>query len=122
MKACIVNTGIITAIGDDTAACLASLLAGRSGISHAAYLRTHWQEELPVGEIKYSNEQLATKAGVSDKWPRTALLSMIAVNECWQPFKEATKGLRTGFFSANTVGGMDLTEDFYGGFKNDHNY
>jgi 3-oxoacyl-[acyl-carrier-protein] synthase-1 len=122
MKARIVNTGVITAIGANTADCLASLLAGRSGISKAEYLHTHWQNELPLGEIKYSNEQLAAQAGVSKEWPRTALLSMIAARECWMPFKAAAEGLRTGFFSANTVGGMDLTEDFYGSFKEDNNY
>jgi len=122
MRSCIVNTGVITAIGDDTVACLASLLAGRSGISKAAFLRTHWQQELPVGEVKYSNGQLAEQTGVSAQWPRTALLSMIAAQECWAPFKEAAKGLRTGFFSANTVGGMDLTEDFYAEFKADDTY
>lgn len=122
MKACIVNTGVITAIGDHTAGCLASLLAGKSGISYAAHLATHWQNELPVGEVKYSNEQLAAQAGVSAQWPRTALLSMLAAKECWMPYQAKAKGLRTGFFSANTVGGMDLTESFYGGFKNDPGY
>lgn len=114
----IVNTGIITAIGNDTAACLQSLLNGRSGVGKAEYLRTFWKDELPVAEIKLSNEDLAAITGVPATWPRTALLSAVAVKEAWTPFAGKAKGLRTGFFSANTVGGMDLTEDIYKEIKN----
>lgn len=114
----IVNTGIITAIGNDTAACLRSLLEGRSGVGKAEYLHTFWKDELPVAEVKYSNAALAAIAGVPATWPRTALLSAVAVKEAWAPFAEKTNGLRTGFFSANTVGGMDLTEDIYKEIKN----
>ncbi len=118
-KAHVVHTGIITAIGNDTAACLQSLLEGKSGIGKAEILKTHWQDELPVAEVKLSNEELAGKTGVSPDWPRTALLSAIAVQEAWEPYKEKAKGLRTSFFSANTVGGMDLTENVYKDFITD---
>lgn len=118
-KAHVVHTGIITAIGNDTAACLQSLLEGKSGIGKAEILKTHWQDELPVAEVKLSNEELAGKTGVSPDWPRTALLSAVAVQEAWEPYKEKAKGLRTGFFSANTVGGMDLTENVYKDFITD---
>ncbi len=121
-KAHIVNTGIITAIGNDTAACRQSLLKGRSGVGKAEYLDTHWKDELPVAEIKQSNESLAAMAGVPATWPRTALLSAIAVKEAWAPFAEKAKGLRTGFFSANTVGGMDLTESIYKEIKTKQPY
>lgn len=110
----VVSTGIITAIGNNTEECRKALVAGRSGIGKAEYLQTHWRDELPVGEIKMSNEQLADVTGAHAAWPRTALLSAIAVQEAWSPFAQKTAGLRIGFFSANTVGGMDLTEDFYG--------
>jgi len=115
----IVNTGLITAIGTNTDECLASLLAGRSGVGKAEFLKTHWQEELPVAEIKLSNEQLAAMAGVDPSWPRTALLSAIAAKEAGGTYLQKTAGLRIGFFSANTVGGMDLTEDFYPDFVKD---
>ncbi|XZF12831.1 beta-ketoacyl-[acyl-carrier-protein] synthase family protein [Chitinophagaceae bacterium MMS25-I14] len=115
----ITGTGIICAIGNDTASCLDALKAGRDGISKPAYLQTHWQNEFPVGEVKASNKELAAETGVPDTWPRTALLSMIAASEAWRPYKEKARGLRAGFFSANTVGGMDLTEEFYGPYKKD---
>lgn len=113
----IVNTGIITAIGNNTDACLQSLVNGKSGISKATFLKTHWQDEFPVGEIKLSNEELAAITGIKNYLPRTALISAIAVKEAWEPFQQKSKGLRTGFFSANSVGGMDITEDFYKEFK-----
>lgn len=120
-NAYIVNTGIITAIGNDTAACKLSLINGKAGIGKAELLKTHWQNELPVAEIKLSNEQLAAITGVNPQWPRTALLSAIAVQEAWQPYADKAKGLRIGLFSANTVGGMDLTESVYKQFKADNN-
>ncbi len=115
----IVNTGIITAIGNDTAACLDALLHSRTGVSKAEYLKTHWSEELPVAEVKASNEALATIAGVNAKWPRTAILSAIATKEAMQPVADKLSGLKVGFFSATTVGGMDLTENVYKEFKED---
>ncbi|MBS1772890.1 MAG: beta-ketoacyl-[acyl-carrier-protein] synthase family protein [Bacteroidetes bacterium] len=118
-QAYIVNTGIITAIGNDANACLQSLLHQKTGVGKAEYLQTHWSNELPVAEVKMSNADLAALTGASDKWPRTALLSAIAVKEAWQPFADAAKNKRVGFFSANTVGGMDLTEAVYKQFKAD---
>lgn len=116
----VVDTGIITAIGNDTAQCKAALMAGRAGIGRADILRTHWQNELPVAEVKLTNEELAKLSGANAQWPRTALLSAIAVKEAWQPYAQKAQNLRTGFFSANTVGGMDLTEDYYKQFKADN--
>jgi 3-oxoacyl-[acyl-carrier-protein] synthase I len=118
----IVGTGIVTAIGMDTETNLASLKAQRNGVGKAEFLKTYWADELPVAEIKYSNDALAQMAGVKEIWPRTALLSMIAAKEAWLPFEQSAKGLRIGFFSANSVGGMDLTENFYPHFLTDKNY
>jgi len=115
----VINTGLITAIGNDTEQCRDALISGRSGVGKAVYLRTHWQDELPVAEIKMSNEQLAALAGVDKAWPRTALLSAIAAKEAYDVYAEKVSGLRIGFFSANTVGGMDLTENFYSSFMQD---
>jgi len=119
MAAYIVNTGLITSIGNTTEECLRSLLQGKSGVGKAEYLKTHWQDELPVAEIKKSNEELAAMTGADAKWPRTALLSAIAVQEALATHKDSIQNLRTGFFSANTVGGMDLTEQVYKDFIND---
>ncbi len=117
-KAYIAGSGIITSIGNNIAENLAALQAGKAAITLPEYLHTHHQ--LPVGEIKYSNEALAAQTGVSAALPRTALLSIKAAQEAWQPLAAKAQGLRIAFISANTVGGMDLTEHFYASFKDDH--
>ncbi len=116
-KAYIAGSGIITSIGLNTTENLEALKAGKAGISQPELLVTNHQ--LPVGEIKQSNAALAGMAGVSSALPRTALLSIIAAQEAWLPLKEKAEGLRIAFISANTVGGMDLTEHFYSEFKTD---
>lgn len=115
----VVNTGVITAIGNDTAQCRQALLSGKSGIGKATHLQTHWKDELPIGEVKLSNEELAALTGLSASFPRTALLSAVAVQEAWSPYRSAAQVLRVGFLSANTVGGMDRTEDSYKSLKHD---
>lgn len=119
MSAYVVHTGIITAIGNNTDECLQSLLQCKTGVGKAEFLQTHWQDEFPIAEVKQDNKSLANLTGVSDALPRTALLSAIAVQEAWLPYKDKAAGLRTGFFSANTVGGMDLTEGVYKDFVTD---
>lgn len=117
-KAYIAGSGIITSIGNTVAENLAALKAGKAGIAQPEFLST--THTFPVGEIRLSNEALAAKAGVPATLPRTALLSIIAAQEAWLPLAEKAKGLRIALISANTVGGMDLTEHFYASFKEDH--
>jgi 3-oxoacyl-[acyl-carrier-protein] synthase-1 len=115
----IVNTGIITAIGSDTPACLTSLRQGISGIASTDFLDTHWADTIPVGEVKLSNKSLADNCCLPRHYPRTALLSCIAAQEAWKPFANNTRPFPVAFFSANTVGGMDRTEAFYKGLLKD---
>lgn len=116
MKAYVVNTGIITAIGNNTQQCLQSLLMQKSGIGYAELLDTHWKTELPVGEIRLTNHELAQITGANASWPRTALLSAVAVYECLEPYRALLTDFNVGMLSGNTVGGMDLTEKVYKDF------
>jgi 3-oxoacyl-[acyl-carrier-protein] synthase-1 len=51
---------------------------------------------------------------------RTSLLGIIASQEAWRSAGSPILGNgRTGVFSGNTVGGMDLTEHFYAEFMHD---
>lgn len=113
----IAGCGIITAIGQNLGQNRDALYSNRAGISLPEYLQT--RHEVPVGEIREHNEALAARAGVSATLPRTALLSILAAQEAWLPLAAKAAGLRIAFISANTVGGMDLTEDFYRAFKDD---
>jgi 3-oxoacyl-(acyl-carrier-protein) synthase len=114
----VAGLGVISAIGNNTGSNFQSLSLEHAGIGPMQWLDSIYKEELPVGEVKCSNEELGFLTGVLQNIPRTALLSMIAAREAltdagW------TKDLsaRTGFISANTVGGMDKTENFFKPFS-----
>jgi len=140
----VAGLGAISAIGNDVAECLSSLQGGRAGISDITYLDTVHRGQLPAAEVKLSNEELASRAGVSPRISRTALLSLLAAREALNhaglgvmpesvltqmdsdrrgvaglPGLGGRSPLRTGFISANTVGGMDKTERFYADFLSD---
>jgi 3-oxoacyl-(acyl-carrier-protein) synthase len=110
----IAGMGIVSAIGNGLLANLQSLSNEKAGIGEMKWLQSIHKGELPVGEVKSSNKDLASACGLSVKLPRTALLSYVAAYEAlldagW----EKNLSSRTGFISANTVGGMDKTENFF---------
>jgi 3-oxoacyl-[acyl-carrier-protein] synthase I len=110
----IAGMGVVSAIGTDLKKNLESLVAEQAGIGEMTFLSSTHRGELPVGEVKCSNAELAENTGLSRNLPRTALLSCLAAREAlehagWQK----NTPLRTGFISANTVGGMDKTENFF---------
>lgn len=113
----VTGIGIICAIGKNVSETLASLQASRSGISHISILETVHRGELPVGEIKLTNEELGEMAGVDDldMQTRTSLLGLIAASEALHNAGIDPKDThyRTGVVSASTVGGMDRTEIDY---------
>lgn len=120
MRITIAGMGVISAIGRNVAESLASFEKGAAGMSEIRYLDTVHRGRLPVAEVKADNEMLARWAGVAASVSRTALLSLIAAREALdQAAIPDSPRLRTGFISANTVGGMDRTEQFYPGFLED---
>ena len=119
MEVYIAGKGVISAIGNDLTQNTISLLAGASGIAPVSILRTH--HLIPVGEVKLSNDTLAEMAGMKGNLPRSAYLSMIAAREAINNsgINDLVKW-RTAFISANTIGGMDLTENFMENFLKDN--
>ncbi len=110
----IAATGTISAIGRDVPGSLQSLEKGHAGMDNIQWLQSSHQGKLPVAEVKFSNAELAGISGLNENLPRAALLSAIAAHEALHNANLPTeKKLRTGFISANTVGGMDKTEDFF---------
>ena len=111
----VAGAGIISAIGNNTGECLSALANGQAGMDEIAWLDTAHRHKLPVAEVKCSNVRLAELAGVaSADISRTALLSLIAAREALERAAIPNfAALRTGFVSANTVGGMDRTEKFF---------
>jgi 3-oxoacyl-[acyl-carrier-protein] synthase I len=113
----VAGVGMISAIGNNTAECLDALENGRAGMGSMQYLNSVHKKRLPVAEVKFTNEELAKLSGLQNTKSRTALLGTIAAKEAMDNagIKDITS-LRTGFISANSVGGMDKTENFFAEF------
>ena len=132
--------GVVSALGCGKAENLAALRAGRSGIAPVRYLRTDLKD-FPVGEVPLSDEELAARTGAPAGWPRTALLSILALQEalaeanpeadaCTQAslrdpvranaFLHASASGDTILVSGTTVGGMDRTEKSFPRYSPHH--
>mgnify|MGYP003624232236 FL=1 len=112
----ITGMGIISAIGNNVAENYSSLLEGRTGISHISKIDTVHKGSIMVGEIEFTNGELEAKLGLSadNNYSRTALLGAIAAKEAIANAKITNiKAYRTGLISSTSVGGMDMTENFY---------
>lgn len=113
---------MISAIGNNAEENLTSLKNKQAGMGDITLMDTIYKGVLPVAEVKLSNAQLAEKTGLPDNISRTTLLSMVAAQEALNDAGiPKLKDLRTGFVSANSVGGMDKSEDFFVDFMADNN-
>jgi 3-oxoacyl-[acyl-carrier-protein] synthase-1 len=120
-KVYVTGLGIISAIGNDVQESLDSLRNRRSGIGRMDFIETRHSTDIPVGEVKFSNEELARRVGLpaSQKVTRTTLLGMIAAREAMRDAKITdARELRTGLISATSVGGMAITENLYKDYLN----
>lgn len=120
MRIAVGGTGIVSAIGVGVGQTLESLRSSRSGIGQVTLFPTI--HRVPVGEVRLSNGELASLAGTENGVlrSRTALLGMLAAREALQDAGVDPEGpLRVGLVSATSVGGMDLTEEFYRAFMED---
>jgi 3-oxoacyl-[acyl-carrier-protein] synthase I len=110
----VAGMGIISAIGKNVAESLDALKNGRAGMGAMTYFDSAHRKRLPVAEVKFTNDELAKISGLNNTKSRTALLGMIAAKEALDDAGiENITSLRTGFISANSVGGMDKTEKFF---------
>lgn len=110
----IAGIGAISAIGNTIAENLTSLKNGQAGIGSMEYLNSIHRQKIPVAEVKLSNSALALRTGMPVIKSRTALLSMVAAKEALDHAAISNlASLRTGFVSANSVGGMDKSESFF---------
>ena len=127
MNVAITGEGIVSAIGIGKEEVLQSLLQGKTGIGEVKYLQTT-HHELPVGEVKLSDQQMKQQLGLSPDrmMSRTALLGMLAIDQALEEagLKAADQTVtanqsqpadspRIVLVSGTTVGGMDLTEQAF---------
>jgi 3-oxoacyl-[acyl-carrier-protein] synthase-1 len=128
MRIFVTGTGVISSIGKDLAENLESLISGRSGVGKMTLLDSIHREEIPVAEVKYSDEELLKIAGITTPgaYTRTALLGIKAASEAYKQAGELNhKHYRTALISATTVAGMGKSEIYYGrylkeDFSNDY--
>ena len=118
----ITGVGIVSAIGNDTSSVLESLRNETSGIGEMRYLSSV-HKELPVGEVKLSDNQLKDILGLPHEQiiSRTTLLGAVALKQAVEKLgvaeangpRSKVKGRRVVFINGTTVGGMDVTENLF---------
>jgi 3-oxoacyl-(acyl-carrier-protein) synthase len=118
----VAGVGVISAIGNNVAEHLASFEQEKAGMGDITMMNTIHRGQLPVAEVKLTNNELAEMTGLSPEISRTTLLSLVAAKEAVADAAiPDAQEWRTGFVSANTVGGMDKSEDFFVDFLADNN-
>ncbi|MBK5192972.1 MAG: beta-ketoacyl-[acyl-carrier-protein] synthase family protein [Flavobacteriaceae bacterium] len=120
----VTGMGIISALGTSAGENYSALIAGKTGLSYPEILKTI-HSNLPVGEVKFSNLELAGKLNlpVAHTFTRATLFGAIAAKEAISQALLTKDDLKdTGFISGTSVGGMDGTEKYYLEYaeKNDH--
>jgi 3-oxoacyl-[acyl-carrier-protein] synthase-1 len=118
----VAGAGVISAIGNNVSEHLAAFEREEAGMGDISMLDTIYRNKLPVAEVKFDNAALAAIAGLPGDISRTTLLSLIAAKEALTDADiPDLDSWRTGFVSANTVGGMDRSEDFFVDFLANNN-
>lgn len=109
----VTGIGIVSAMGLNAAENWEALLAKHSGVGPITRLQTI--HEVPAGEIKQTNEQLAEMLGLDTRktYSRTALLGMMAAREAMREANITPNDCRVGLISGTSVGGMDLSEQYF---------
>ncbi|MBS1733233.1 MAG: beta-ketoacyl-[acyl-carrier-protein] synthase family protein [Bacteroidetes bacterium] len=113
----VTGIGVISAIGNNVAENRHALINRNCGMGKLEMFPSHFSGILPVGEIKISNESLQKKLQVHEPGvTRTSLLALHALQEALQESRLTPAEIAaydTALISANTVGGMCLTDEMY---------
>lgn len=117
----VAGLGVISAIGNNVLENLVALQREKAGMGEISLINTIHRGNIPVAEVKLNNKELASLANYPSRYSRTTLLSLIAAREALNDASiQNLSSLRTGFVSANTVGGMDKSENFFIDFVADN--
>ena len=111
----ITGAGVVSAIGAGKEETLTSLLAGKTGVGKMKYLAS-CHNDLPVGEVPFSNEEMAQELDITNSLfhTRSALMGRLALREALEEAGLKGDALReVHFISATTVGGMDRRETYF---------
>lgn len=113
MDVFVTGKGVVTALGIGVDANLKALKSQKTGIKQNTLLQNLTTDTF-VGELSFSNSQLKKQLGISEdsSVPRTALLGLFAAKEALGNTL-LDNSVKTGFINGTTVGGMDLTENYF---------
>ena len=127
MNIAITGEGIVCAIGADKAAVFDALQRRETGIGEMRYLRSE-HHELPVGEVKLSDDEMKSLVGIdaSQEVSRTALMGILAVRQALEDSRlqspdsslQTPASCRILLISGTTVAGMDITERHFSDLRN----
>ncbi|MGM9739442.1 MAG: beta-ketoacyl synthase N-terminal-like domain-containing protein [Candidatus Cryptobacteroides sp.] len=111
----VTGIGAVSAAGPDIGSIVGSLAAGKAFLHPATRFDTAL--EMPVGEVGLRDNELRDGLGVNaGVISRTSLIGLKAVREAVRDHLGRTGGLipkRAVFISGTSVGGMDLSEEFW---------
>ncbi|NDV58759.1 beta-ketoacyl-[acyl-carrier-protein] synthase family protein [Bacteroides sp. 519] len=110
MKIYVTGIGCISGIGLNVTENITSLREGKHGMGKVTLFPTAL--DVPVSEVKLANEKSLS---------RTALLGIHAATEALKDCGITKLSSRVGLISSTSVGGMDLSENFYIPFRNNPN-
>lgn len=119
-KVAITGLGIISALGADLESNLSALKSSKSGITDLEFVSTKHLDLFKFGEIKISNQELSNRLELlpNHNSTRISLLGCLAAREAVYHSKiKDINDFKTALISANTVGGMDMTEKFFKDFS-----
>lgn len=112
----VTGMGIISAIGNNVAENYDALINERKGITRVDNIETIQRDEIMVGEVKSTNDELIAQLNlpIENNYSRTAMLGVIAAKEAIANAGITDiKKYKTGIISGTSVGGMDMTEKYY---------
>jgi len=115
-KVAITGMGIISSIGTTVEENYNALLQNTPGISIISNIETRHKNDIMVGEIKLTNDELVKQLNLpaSNNYSRTAMLGVLAAKQAVADAKiEDISDCKTGLISATSVGGMDMSEKYY---------
>lgn len=115
-KVAITGMGIISSIGNTVEENYNALISKKSGISDIEGFATRHANEIKVGEIKKTNEELQQFLNLpaENTFTRTSLLGAYAAKQAVENAGITDiNNVRSGLISSTSVGGMDFTEKHY---------
>lgn len=120
IRVLVTGIGVVSAIGLNVKDNIESLRIKESGIGKNSLFQSNL--DVPIGQVKLTNNELKSLLKLSPKHAisRTALLGMLAAQEALFDAQVAASCKNIGLISSTSVGGMDLSEEFYNSYRVDN--